>query len=89
MGKKFRGANSKATEARERKDAEKIANRQKQQKQKEDEYWAETDPKIIAKRKKQEEEKRKKEEARQKFVFLTQHSCYSQLKIFSCTHTVL
>eukprot|EP01114_Cavostelium_apophysatum_P013398 TRINITY_DN3239_c0_g1_i1.p1 TRINITY_DN3239_c0_g1~~TRINITY_DN3239_c0_g1_i1.p1 ORF type:complete len:217 (-),score=88.19 TRINITY_DN3239_c0_g1_i1:164-814(-) len=61
MPKKF-GTNTKADEARARKDMVRKEETARKQKEKEDKAWEETDEKVIAKQKKKEEEEAKKKE---------------------------
>jgi len=49
MPKKFRGENSKAVEARARKQAQKDAESERKQKQLDDEYWQEDDKNVLKK----------------------------------------
>lgn len=49
MPKKFKGENSKAVEARARKNAQKDEEEQKKQKQLEDEFWKEDDKHVLKK----------------------------------------
>lgn len=64
MPKKFKGGNSKAKAARERKEAAKKADRSRKKKQQEDEYWKDDGPSKEKKRREKERKKFEKEQAR-------------------------
>ena len=49
MPKKFKGENSKATEAKARKSAQREAEDERKQKQLEDEYWKDDDKHLLKK----------------------------------------
>ncbi|XP_046574387.1 coiled-coil domain-containing protein 124-like [Haliotis rubra] len=59
MPKKFKGENSKAVEARARRDAQKYAEQEKKQKEAEDELWRDDD-KHVARKQQRKEDKEKK-----------------------------
>lgn len=62
MPKKFKGENSKAAEAKARKDALKQAETEKTQRLKEDELWKDDDKHILRKQQRKEEREKKKQE---------------------------
>ena len=49
MPKKFKGTNSKAEEARARKDAVRLAEKERKQKEEEDKYWEDNDKHVMKK----------------------------------------
>ena len=51
MPKKFKGVNSKAEEARVRRESVKVAEREKKQKEEEDSYWQDNDKHVQRKQK--------------------------------------
>ncbi|BFZ01470.1 hypothetical protein BsWGS_04509 [Bradybaena similaris] len=62
MPKKFKGENSKAVEAKARKDAVKIAEAEKVEKEKEDALWQDDDKHIARKQQRKEEKEKKRHE---------------------------
>lgn len=66
MPKKFKGPNSKAAEANERKTAAKRAEQEKKQKEIEDAKWVDNDKHVLAKEAKRKEEEEKKQKAIQR-----------------------
>ncbi|CAL1526279.1 unnamed protein product [Lymnaea stagnalis] len=62
MPKKFKGENSKAAEAKARKDALKQAETEKTQRLKEDELWKDDDKHLLRKQQRKEEREKKKQE---------------------------
>ena len=49
MPKKFKGTNSKAEEARARKDAVRLAEKERKQREEEDKYWEDNDKHVMKK----------------------------------------
>ena len=49
MPKKFKGVNTKAEEARSRKEAAKVAEKERKQKEEEDKYWEDNDKHVMRK----------------------------------------
>ena len=49
MPKKFKGINSKAEETRARREAVKVAERERKQKEEEDKYWEDNDKHVVKK----------------------------------------
>ncbi|KAK0070289.1 coiled-coil domain-containing protein 124 [Biomphalaria pfeifferi] len=62
MPKKFKGENSKAAEAKARKDAAKQAETERAQKQEEDEFWKDDDKHAAKKQQRKEEREKKRQE---------------------------
>ncbi|XP_041361080.1 coiled-coil domain-containing protein 124-like [Gigantopelta aegis] len=66
MPKKFKGENSKAVEARARKDAQKIAEQERIQKEKEDALWVDEDKHVARKQQRKDEREKKRIEQLEK-----------------------
>jgi len=66
MPKKFQGENTKATEARARKEAKKVEETEKKEKQKEDELWQDDDKNLQKKLQRKEERDKKKQELQER-----------------------
>lgn len=62
MPKKFKGENSKAVEARARKDAAKVAEDEKKKQAEEDALWADDDKHVAKKQQRKEEKEKKRQE---------------------------
>lgn len=60
MPKKFRGENSKAVEARARKQAQRDAETERKQQELEDEYWQDDDKHVLKKQQRKEDREKKK-----------------------------
>lgn len=65
MPKKF-GSNTKAAEARERKEAVKIAERERKEKEAEDALWRDDDKHVLRKQQRKEDKEKKKQELQEK-----------------------
>jgi len=65
MPKKF-GSNSKASEARERKEAVKIAEKERKEREAEDALWRDDDKHVVRKQQRKEEKEKKKQELQEK-----------------------
>lgn len=74
MPKKFKGTNSKAEEARARKDAARLAEKERKQKEEEDRYWEDNDKHVMRKQQRkvgsclQDDKERKRQEATERKV---------------------
>uniref|UniRef100_A0A914C9C4 HMG box domain-containing protein n=1 Tax=Acrobeloides nanus TaxID=290746 RepID=A0A914C9C4_9BILA len=66
MPKKFAGENTKATVARERKNAAQVEKQTKAAQAKEDAYWADDDKNVLRKQQRKEEEEKKRQQALQR-----------------------
>ncbi|XP_067666682.1 coiled-coil domain-containing protein 124-like [Haliotis asinina] len=66
MPKKFKGENSKAVEARARRDAQKHAEQEKKQKEAEDELWRDDDKHVARKQQRKEDKEKKRLEQLEK-----------------------
>ncbi|XP_064608990.1 coiled-coil domain-containing protein 124-like isoform X2 [Liolophura sinensis] len=91
MPKKFKGENSKAVEARARKDAQKQAEKDQKEREKEDALWQDDDKHIARKQQRKDEKEKKRLEQQEKKQQLKQlyDDEMSQIKSKTLTQTRL
>lgn len=63
MPKKFKGINSKAEETKARREAVKVAEKERKQKEEEDKLWEDNDKHVLRKQQRKEEKERKRHDA--------------------------
>lgn len=68
MPKKFKGTNSKAEEARARKDAVRLAEKERKQREEEDKYWEDNDKHVMKKQQRKDDKERKRQEATERKI---------------------
>lgn len=68
MPKKFKGVNTKAEETRARREAVKVAERERKLKEEEDKYWEDNDKHVLRKQQRKEEKERKRHDAAERKV---------------------